>query len=453
MTSEDTIVALATPKGRAGIAVIRLSGGQVPAIAKAILGVLPKPRYAHYGSFYGAKDQVLDKGLGLYFPGPHSYTGEDVLELQGHSSPVLVAALIARVIELGGRQARAGEFSKRAFLNGRMDLTEAEAVSSLIEAHSFQAAQSALLSLQGVFKEKVLDLMAQVLALRVQVEGGIDFVEQDLDLKQGDWVARTLNDLVQAVIDLQHQATCGVALTQNHRMVLFGPPNVGKSTLMNYLTQQDTSIVSNHSGTTRDLVTATVQLSGLEFDVVDTAGMRTAANSVESLGVERAHEMVRCANFWVGVIDSAQAPGFNVTSFWQDFGFGALPRDQFVLVINKADRVPGLAVGVQDQEGVSVVTCSLHTGAGVADLLAVLQQKVGGVGSAQTPIGARLRHVQALSSARVHLQEGAALWHQGSYELVAHILGQAHDVLGTIIGHGGVESLLGEIFSTFCVGK
>jgi tRNA modification GTPase len=449
---EDTIVALATPKGRGGIAVVRVSGVQVSFFAEKLLGCLPQPRYAFYGSFYGADDKVLDRGVALYFPGPNSYTGEDVLELQCHGSPFVVQALMDRVVALGGREAGPGEFTQRAFLNQRMDLTEAEAVADLIDARSFQATQSALSSLQGVFRVKVEAIMDSMLALRVQVEGAIDFVEENLDLTRGDRLRDAIGSINDLLSSLIVDAQRGVALQQQHKMVLFGPTNVGKSTLMNYLTQNETSIVTQVPGTTRDVVSASVVLSGHSLEVVDTAGIRLSEDVVEVLGIKKAQEMVRCANFWVAVFEVGKHTLKDLQTMWQSFDLGFLPKERMLVIWNKADQVPGVKEGVCVSDGVTQVTCSLKTGVGVEVIDQVFREKIGGL-QGQTPFCARTRHVRALHEAQSQVKEALVLWEQGVYELVAQNLTHAHDLLGEITGKTEVDGLLGAIFSEFCVGK
>jgi tRNA modification GTPase len=432
----DTIVAVATPVGRGGVGVVRVSGPGVAAVAVGLLGALPPARSAVLRNFRSGTGQLLDQGLALYFPGPGSYTGEAVLELQAHGSPVVLEALVSRALELGARRARPGEFTERAYLNGRLDLAQAEAVADLIDASSLAAAQAA----------RVRELAGALLDLRAYVEGAIDFPEEEVDfLGDSELVIRmeTVGNMFRA---LQGQARQGRLLTEGITVVIAGAPNAGKSTLLNRLAGYEAAIVTAVPGTTRDLIRERILIDGMPVQVIDTAGLRETTDAVESEGVRRAEAEMARADQVLFVIDASSNPAAQSLI---DARAHLPPDVPVTVVMNKMDLVdPQAAILIGD------VHLSALSGEGIEQLREHLKQAVGLQPVEAGTVAARARHLDALRRARTHVDEAARqLNDRRAGELVAHELRAAHQALGEITGEVSSDELLGHIFSRFCIGK
>jgi tRNA modification GTPase len=443
----DTIVALATPPGRGGISVIRISGLAVTTIAKAMLGRVPQPRHASYGNFGDLNGEPLDKGIALFFPGPRSFTGEDMLELQGHGGPVVSDLLLQRVVELGARLAGPGEFSERAFLNGKIDLAQAEAIADLINSGSAQAARCALRSLAGEFSHRVHAITESVIQLRTYVEAAIDFPEEEIDFLDQAELLRDMRKTLHDTNDLLVSAEQGRLLRDGLHVVLLGAPNAGKSSLLNHLSQSDRAIVSAIPGTTRDILEQSIQIDGLPLQIIDTAGLRHSGDEIEQEGVRRARRAATEADLvLVMVDDSAPAP---MKELLQDLPTGT----DYALLLNKID-LTGRAPGLTHYEGHEAVALSLETMAGVATLRQFLLRRAGFRQLGDTGFIARRRHLDALAAARRHMDAALKqLTTERAGELVAEELRQAQQQLGAITGKFTSDDLLGRIFASFCIGK
>jgi tRNA modification GTPase len=446
MVDTDTIAAIASAPGAAGIGVVRVSGPRVPAIAEALLGRRPRPRHAHLAAFLDDHGTPIDRGLLLCFPAPHSYTGEHVLELQGHGSAVLLDLLLRRVCALGARLARPGEFTERAFLNGKLDLAQAEAVADLIAARSEAGARAALRSLEGAFSQRVGVLLDALIALRVHVEAAIDFPEEEIDFLADPAIARQLDGLRTRLADLLAEARRGVRLADGLKVAIVGRPNVGKSSLLNALAQSERAIVTPIAGTTRDVLRETVSLDGVVLELADTAGLRHTEDEVEREGVRRAHGELARADLALLVTDAEHAQA--------DLALlAALPPDLTRLVLlNKID-LDAAAPRQEDRAGLRHIWASACTGAGLDLLRAELRRLAGAYGS-EGAFSARRRHVLALERVQAHLDHAAtALAASRAGELAAEDLRQAQHALGEITGSYTSDDLLGAIFGSFCIGK
>ncbi|WP_455384083.1 tRNA uridine-5-carboxymethylaminomethyl(34) synthesis GTPase MnmE [Acidihalobacter prosperus] len=441
----ETIAAVATPPGRGAIGVIRLSGREAFAIAEALSGPLPAPRCAGLRRLHDATGELIDEALVLAFPGPASFTGEDVVELQGHGGPAVLALVMERVLQLGARLARPGEFSERAFVNGRMDLAQAEAVADLIAASSRRAAQSAVRSLRGEFSRRVEALVEQLTRLRAHLEADFDFSDDDLDPFEGRQLRAGLERVAADLEEVLAAARQGERLSNGYTVVLAGAPNVGKSSLLNRLADNEVAIVTPIPGTTRDLLRADIELDGLGVEILDTAGLRDTEDPVEREGVRRALQAMAEADLLVRVYDDRD-PQQSVA-----LPDGALPAGTPTLAVyNKVDLSGGRA-GARESGAYGV---SALSGAGVDELRAALAAALGYHPGAESPFLARARHVAALSSAQRCLASALGLASAGEgAELVAEELRAAQNLLGEITGRVTSEDLLGVIFSTFCIGK
>lgn len=447
--SSDTIAAIATPTGVGGIGIVRLSGAEVPKIAVRLLGLLPSPRVATYRLLRDAAGEPIDDGIALYFPAPHSFTGEAVLELQGHGGPVVLDLVLRATLAAGARLARPGEFSERAFLNDKLDLAQAEAVADLIESHSEQAARAALRSLQGAFSDRIESLGDALTHLRVFVEAALDFPEEEIDFLADERIGRQLIDLIDGVVAIQAQAQQGRLLRDGMSVVLAGRPNAGKSSLMNRLAGRDTAIVTAIPGTTRDVLREQISLDGLPLHLIDTAGLRDSDDPVEQEGVRRAWREIEHADRLLLLLDDSDPAAGPEQALMQRLP-ASLPITR---IYNKID-LSGRAAALWESEGSSAVALSALTGDGVELLVRHLQASVGFDSSAGGAFSARRRHLEALSLAEQHLREAREqLERHAAGEIVAEELRSAHHALGEISGKMSSDELLGRIFSSFCIGK
>ena len=446
-TRADTIAAVASAPGAGGVGVLRVSGPRAAAIARTLLGRAPRARHAHYAAFRAADGGVIDRGLLLWFPAPRSYTGEDVLELQAHGSPVVLRVLLARLVELGARHARAGEFSERAFLNGRIDLAQAEAVADLIASGSEAAARAAQRSLDGEFSARVHALAERVVRLRVWIEAAIDFPEEEIDFLAAPELATEVDATHADLLALLRAARRGVRLADGLHVVIVGRPNVGKSSLLNALAASERAIVTDVAGTTRDVLRETIDLDGVALTLVDTAGLREAADVVEREGIRRARGELERADLAVLVSDDEHA------RLDADLLRAVPPRAARIVVHNKID-LAGARARREEHDGVVHLWLSARSREGLDGLVAELRRHAGAEEGDAGAFSARARHVAALERARTHFDAAlAALAEHNAGELAAEDLRRAHDALGEITGEVSADDLLGEIFSSFCIGK
>ncbi|WP_090317673.1 tRNA uridine-5-carboxymethylaminomethyl(34) synthesis GTPase MnmE [Nitrosomonas oligotropha] len=451
MAGSDIIAAIATPPGRGGIGVIRISGKHLTELAEAILGRLPKPRYACLSQFWDADGQVIDQGIALYFPAPHSYTGEDVLELQGHGGPAVMDLLLDRCLAAGARLAQPGEFTLRAYLNNKIDLIQAESVAAIIEASTHEAARCAINSLQGHFSSRIEELVSLLIKLRMLIEATLDFPEDEIDNLQTLHINEKLVQICALLEQIFLAARQGNLLQEGIRIVLTGAPNVGKSSLLNQLVQEEAAIVTEIPGTTRDTIQRTISLAGMPIHIIDTAGLRETQDVVEQKGIERTYAAIRDANMVLRLIDSSQPQPDEHNPVQHAIPAGK-PQ---ITVFNKIDLVSENP-RTEDQEGNSAIYLSAKTGAGIELLRSKILQ-IAGWQFNQAGEGvfmARQRHLEALSQAKRHL-ENAQRFTEGKYqlELLAEELRLAQNVLSSITGQFTADDLLGEIFSHFCIGK
>ena len=442
MSTPDTIVAIATAQGAGGVGIVRLSGPAARTIGEAVCRRGLSPRVAHYARFVDAAGETIDDGIVLHFAAPASFTGEDVVELQAHGSPVLLRELVARCIALGARQAQPGEFSQRAFTNGKLDLAQAEALADLIAAADVRAARAARRSLDGVFSRQVDALMAQVLALRVHVEAAIDFADEPLDTLGGRLLQDNLHATEDGLARLLAAASNGQALRDGLHVVLVGPPNAGKSSLLNALAGRDRAIVTDIPGTTRDLLQETIRVDGVELTLVDTAGLRVASDAIEAEGIRRAQHELGRADLALVVVDARDPQAGRLAV---EAALTGIP--EVLWLYNKMDLVETQAGLPNDALAVSA-----KTGAGMPALHARLLA-LAGAEATTGAFSARSRHVLALQQAQHWIEQAAIELQYEHLELAAEALAQAHAALGTIGGAIDADGLLGHIFSTFCIGK
>ncbi len=449
MNNADTIAALATPPGCGGIAVVRVSGPLAPAIAGAVLGALPPPRQAVRRVFRDAAGAALDHGLALYFPAPHSFTGEHVLELHAHGAPVVVDMLLKRVIGLGARLARPGEFSERAFLNGKLDLAQAEAIADLVSAGSEAAARAALRSLSGEFSRRVRALTEALIRLRMYVEAAIDFPEEEIDFLSDERVARELASLLAQLEALLADTRQGALLQAGMTLVLAGAPNAGKSSLLNALAREDAAIVSPIPGTTRDIVRTRIDIDGMPIHVLDTAGLRASSDAIEREGIARARAAMARADRVLLVLDDAADSAAQLAALRAHLPEGV----GCTLIYNKID-LSGRAPGPLPAAGDAALALSAKTGAGLEQLRAHLKQCMGFQPAEESGFIARRRHLDAIGRARDGVARGRdQLATRGAGELLAEELRRAQQALGEVTGEFTSEDLLAQIFAHFCIGK
>jgi len=449
VSSADTIAAIATAPGRGGVGVIRISGSNLLPFALALTGKTPKPRHATLADFRAADGAAVDSGILLFFPGPHSFTGEDVLELQGHGGPVVMQMLLARCLDLGARLAEPGEFSRRAFLNGKLDLAQAEAVADLIDAATASAARSAVRSLQGEFSQAIHALTDELINLRMLVEATLDFPEEDIDfLKAADAFGR-LERLQRKLAEIFDRAGQGKLLQAGLHVVLAGQPNVGKSSLLNRLAGDDLAIVTPVAGTTRDALRSTIQIEGIPLHIIDTAGLRETEDEVEKIGIERSWREIERADVVLLLVDARSGVGAADREI-----LARLPeRLQRVTVYNKIDLSGAVAERHDEADGVAIAL-SAKANQGI-ELLRSELLRIAGWHPAEDVFIARERHLRALAAAQEHIAAASRVVESKlpALELFAEELRLAQRALGEITGEFSADDLLGVIFSRFCIGK
>ncbi|WP_167145891.1 tRNA uridine-5-carboxymethylaminomethyl(34) synthesis GTPase MnmE [Pseudomonas sp. OTU750018] len=450
----ETIAAVATAQGRGGVGIVRVSGPLASTLAQAICQRELQPRYAHYGPFFADAQQVLDEGLALYFPGPNSFTGEDVLELQGHGGPVVLDLLLRRCVQLGARLARPGEFSERAFLNDKLDLAQAEAIADLIEASSEQAARNALRSLQGEFSRRVHGLTERLISLRIYVEAAIDFPEEEIDFLADGHVLSLLDGVRADLAGVLREAGQGALLRDGMTVVIAGRPNAGKSSLLNALAGREAAIVTEIAGTTRDVLREHIHIDGMPLHVVDTAGLRDTDDQVERIGVERALKAIGEADRILLVVDATAPEADDPFALWPEFLDQRPDPAKVTLIRNKADLSGESVVLEVCNDGHVTISLSAKSTEGLDLLREHLKACMGYEQTSESSFSARRRHLEALRQASTHLEHGhAQLTLAGAGELLAEDLRMAQQALGEITGAFSSDDLLGRIFSSFCIGK
>ena len=442
----DAIAAIATAQGRGGVGVVRISGRGIAALANGILGKLPAPRHATYGNFLDENGDALDRGIALYFPAPHSYTGDDVLELQGHGGPAVLQLLLQRCLDLGARLAQPGEFTRRAFLNDKLDLAQVESVADLIDANTSEAARSAMRSLRGEFSAAIHTLVDELIHLRMLVEAMLDFPEEQVDatdLGRRDVLLNNIQSRLRHTLDTAKQ---GSLLREGAQVVIAGQPNVGKSSLLNRLSGEEVALVSAVPGTTRDVIRQAIQIRGVPLHVMDTAGLRVSQDAVENMGIERTHQTLRRADLILLLLDASRG-----MTAQDEVILAGLPADiPRLRVFNKTDLLSGTAPSyVQGHD--PFVYVSAKTGEGLEELRGKLLGAVGWRDQESGAFMARERHLRALTLAQTHLTQAHAVLDRA--ELFAEELRLAQRALNEITGEFTSDDLLGEIFSRFCIGK
>jgi tRNA modification GTPase len=444
--NQDTIAAIATPSGNGGVGVIRISGALVPNIAQQLLSKPIQPRLAQYSSFIDNDGVIIDSGIVLYFPAPTSYTGENILELQGHGGSIVLDMLLRQVLSLGARLANPGEFTERAFLNNKLDLAQAEAVADLIESSTEQAVRSAQKSMQGVFSAHVNQLVEDLTELRIYVEAAIDFVDEEIDFLTDGVVENRLIRLLQRLEQIQKTAQQGRLLRDGMTVVLAGKPNAGKSSLLNALAGHEAAIVTAIAGTTRDVLRECIQLDGMPLHIIDTAGLRESDNAIEQEGIRRAHEEIRKADKILLLIDARETETKSLLE--------TLPANiDITRIYNKIDLL-NLAPEIKESEQGTEIYLSIKTGDGMELLTQHLKHSMGFNESTENIFIARRRHIEALRKGYEFVESALnQLQTSQAGELVAEDLRQAQMILGEITGTVTSDDLLGKIFSSFCIGK
>jgi tRNA modification GTPase len=451
----DTICAIATPAGKGGVSIIRVSGPEACSYAEKLLGFSPQPRYAHYGSFFSPTKEIIDTGIALFFPAPNSFTGEDILELQAHGGPFLVDLILTEVLSFGARLARPGEFSERAFLNNKIDLTQAEAIADLIDSNSIQASKHAMRSLQGEFSKLINILVSSIIELRVYVEAAIDFPEEDIDFLNTGNVQETLSTIQQKLDKVLSQARQGSLIKEGLRVVIAGEPNAGKSSLLNALAGQSSAIVTEVAGTTRDTLKEHINIDGMPLHVIDTAGLRISDDIVEREGIKRAWEEIHNADQILLIVDSTKTTPVHKSEIWKQLKTALSDLSHLSVIKNKIDLSnlsPELTKN--DKTGLTTITLSAKQKNGIELLQQHLKKCAGFMASEEGGFIARRRHLDALQRGQSALRNAMEqLCSHKAGELVAEDLRAAHEALAEITGEFTSDDLLGEIFSSFCIGK
>lgn len=452
--SVDTIAAAATPPGRGGVAIIRISGPESVAIAKAITKQSSiDPRKVHYVSFYDHAGEIIDRGLMLFFRSPHSFTGEDIIELHAHGNPFLLDALLKEILWLGARLAIAGEFSKRAFLNNKIDLAQAEAIADLIEASSMQAARSAVRSLQGEFSAHIHQLVDAVIHLRTYIEAAIDFSEEEIDFLQEAALQQLLKEVLAQFSVIETSVKQGALLREGMTIVIAGKPNVGKSSLLNALSEKDSAIVASIAGTTRDVLREQIHIDGMPLQIIDTAGLQETRNEIEQEGIRRAWLEIEKADRVLFVVDDPILLQLPLQTLWPEFSRNVSSKPAVTLICNKIDLLSEQA-RIETREEYTVIYLSAKYRQGIELLKSHLKEAMGFEASAEHVFLARRRHLDALMRAKEFLLKAQSnLIDRQSIELAAEELRYAQQALSEITGEFTTDDLLGRIFSQFCVGK
>lgn len=451
----DTIAAVATPPGRGGVGIVRVSGRSLASMLKQLHPSAIAPRSAVYTDFHDAEGGVIDQGLLLYFPAPHSFTGEDVIELQGHGGPVVMDALLSRMLELGARPARPGEFSQRAFLNDKIDLTQAEAIADLIDASSREAARCAVRSLQGAFSRLIHSVVEELINMRVFVEAAIDFPEEEIDFLAESGIIATLDSLVATLDGIIADAAQGALIREGMTVVIAGKPNAGKSSLLNALSGRDSAIVTDIAGTTRDVLRESIHIDGMPLHIVDTAGLRESDDAVELEGIRRAWIEIEQADRILFVVDISEHQYHHPEDLWPAF-FERLPgKSNVTVILNKTDLCESVdATAGLSESSFPVIALSATTGTGLQQLKDHLKACMGYEGILESSFVARRRHLDALHRARQRIADARVqLMVSAAGELAAEDLRYAQEHLGEITGEFTSDDLLGRIFSSFCIGK
>lgn len=448
----DTIVAQATPAGRGGVSIVRVSGPLAQQLGEQLCGQSLTPRYAHFCEFRH-REETLDHGIGLFFRAPHSFTGEDVVEFQGHGGPVLVDRLCKALLELGCRMARPGEFSERAFLNDKIDLAQAEAIADLIDSVSETAARNALRSLEGEFSRRINSLVESLIQLRIYVEAAIDFPEEEIDFLSDGKVETDLNKIQDELQSVLAQARQGALIKEGMTVVIAGKPNAGKSSLLNALSGRDSAIVTAIEGTTRDVLREHIQIDGMPLHIIDTAGLRDSPDTVEQEGIRRAWTEIESADRVLLVHDSSKGTDVDMDDLWPEYRCRIGHYKHLSLILNKCDlsqQEPGICKNGE----LTTVALSAKSGLGMEGLREHLKQCMGYDGATEGGFTARRRHVQALEQAQHFIDAGfEQLLGMGAGELLAEDLRMAQNCLSEITGRFSSDALLGRIFSSFCIGK
>lgn len=446
MNNVATICALASSIGQASIGVVRVSGTLAGEIAQKVLGKIPKARYAHYGSFFNQDGDEVDKGVALFFPAPHSFTGEDILELQGHGGILVMQLLLEVVISLGAQAAQPGEFSKRAFLNGKMDLVQAEAIADIIAASSKQSARLALRSLSGEFSKQVNDITRSLIEIRVFVEATIDFSDEEIDFLASSEVKQKIEKIQTDIQLILGSAKQGAILREGLNIVIVGKPNAGKSSLLNALTQESSAIVTDIAGTTRDVLKETIQINGMPLNIIDTAGLCLSDDKVEQEGIKRAHKEIERADVILLVFDTQDTtPDLSILP-------KGIDNKPILLVKNKIDLTNETTGIVYLRQKTQLSLCAKNSDG--IDLLRQELSKIAGLSNTgESVMLARKRHIKALESALTYLRSSLTQFDNNASELVAQDLHYSAQELGSITGEFSSDDLLGEIFSSFCIGK
>lgn len=442
----DTICALATAYGQSGIGVIRVTGPLSKSISKKILHQDLQPRYAYYGSFFDNDNNLIDKGVAIAFPGPNSYTGEDVVEFQGHGGVSVIRKLLATIISLDVRVAEPGEFTKRAFLNGKMDLVQAEAVQDLIQSSSEESALSAVRSLTGEFSEKINQILSELISLRVFVEATIDFSDEEIDFLESHEVSSKLHSLKLTLLNILESANQGAILRDGIHVAIAGKPNAGKSSLLNSLTKQPSAIVTDVAGTTRDVLKETIQIDGMPIHIIDTAGLHNSDNIIEQEGIRRAHTEINNADVVLLVYDASD----------KSVDLSILPesvKDKPKIVIKNKIDLTGSKTGIQNIQNNPEISISAKNGDGINIVRKALADFAGLNSNTEGVFLARKRHIIAINETLSFINSAISQLDGGASELVAEDLRQAGMHLGQITGEFSSDDLLGQIFSSFCIGK
>lgn len=449
----DTITAIATPSGKGGVGIVRVSGSKAQTIAQSILKKALKPKEAHFGFFYDESDQVIDQGVAIFFKSPNSFTGEDVLELHAHGSPIILDMLLKRIVQLGARIAGPGEFSQRAFLNDKIDLVQAEAIADLIAASSTQAVASAVNSLQGEFSRKIDRLIGLLVKLRSLIEASIDFIEEEIDFLSNDKVIKQITKIIEQIEQVEKSAKQGVLLREGINVVIIGKPNAGKSSLLNCLSGRDTAIVTEIAGTTRDVLREYIHIDGMPIHIIDTAGLQESENIIEQEGIKRTWQEIEKADEILLIVDGVLTKEVDPKKLLPEFVGQLKHKSKLTIVKNKIDLTQEKP-RIEQHEDYKVVYLSAKTHAGIDLLKKLLKDKVGFADNAEGLFIARRRHLSALTKAK-RLLNIAKLQAEESkeVELIAENLRLAQNALAVVTGAFTTDDLLKEIFSQFCIGK